>query len=139
MLLVVCLSFFVYLTARIWRPPGGLGRPNCSASFYFQNPFLMIKRWQTFLELLSFLMIFFSPLFVLTFSISFFVFFRNLLGSILNSQADPPTSKTFIFLRQASHFWKQKMLDPIMVLRAFGGLGSFWKLSGVSWELFGTS
>ena len=64
----------------------------------FVTPFLRVKRWQTFLErFLSFLMFFFSPIFVYFCSILFFIFSRSLLGSILSSQADFPTPENLYF------------------------------------------
>ena len=76
--------------------PRGLGRPNCSGFPSPANsllpPCCRVKHGQSFLMLfLSFLMLFFSSMFYLLFSISFFISPRSLLGSILNSQTDPPT------------------------------------------------
>ena len=85
----------------------------------------------TFLELfLSFLMLFFSPLFVLLFSMSFFIFSRSLLRSILSSQADPPTFKNLDFAPAGARFLKN---------HNFRSKNGFESVLGLSWAPFGGS
>ena len=75
-------------------------------------------------------MVFFSSIFYLLLSISFFISFRSLLGSILNSQTDPPTFKNDGFMRAAARFLKNQHF------RSKDGFESVW---GLSWAPFGSS
>ena len=75
-------------------------------------------------------MLFFSPLFFLLFSMSFFIFFRSLLVSILSSQADPPTLKNLDFASAGARFLKNHHF------RSEDGFGS---VLGLSWAPFGSS
>ena len=54
---------------------------------------------------------------------SSFICFRGLLGSVLSSQADPPTLKNLDFHFEILTFMKKKNndLNPKMVLKALGG------------------
>ena len=90
---------------------------------------------------LSFLMVFFSSILYLLLSISFFISSRNLLGSILSSQTDPPTLKNLDFRQEILIFVKNYDLDPKMVLKAFGGslgllVGALGGLLAALWGLY---
>ena len=87
------LFFIVYQTARMGAPKG-LGRPNCSGFLLPADPPLPGQTRSELFEPLSVApdaLLFFPFIFFLLFSMSFFIFFRDLLRSMLGSQADPPT------------------------------------------------
>ena len=77
-------------------------------------------------------MLFFSPRFVLLFSMSFLIFFRNLLGSILNPQADPPTFKNLDFPSGILKF-------PKTLKKRFRSKDGFESVWGLSRAPFGSS
>ena len=58
---------------------------------------------------------FFSFIFVFLSPMSYFIFFRCLLASILISQADPPTIKNLDFPQGVLTFGENNVLDPKMV------------------------
>ena len=71
-----------------------------------------------------------SFMFVILSSMSSFIFFRGLLGSILSSQADPPTLKNLDFPNEILTFMKKQRF------RAKDGFESVW---GLPWAPFGSS
>ena len=73
---------------------------------------------------------FFSFIFVLLSSMSSFICFRGLLGSIVSSQADPPTLKNLNFPTEILTFVKKQRF------RSKDGFESVW---GLSWAPFGSS
>ena len=75
-------------------------------------------------------MVFFSSIFYLLLSISFFISFRSLLGSILSSHIDPPTLKNLDFPYEILTFVKKQRF------RSKDGFESVW---GLSWAPFGSS
>ena len=68
---------------------------------------------------------------------SFLIFFRNLFGSILSSQADPPTFKNVDFMKAGARFLENQRF------RSKYGLGSVlglpWAPLGGSWGSLGGS
>ena len=84
---------------------------------------------------LSLLMLFFSPLIYFLLSISFFISFRNLLGSILSSQTDLPTLKNVDFMMAGARFLKNHHF------RSKNGFENVWGLPrasfGSSWGALG--
>ena len=123
--------FNVYLTARRGALLGASGDQTTRLSFFLWNPSCRAKRWQSFLKLfLSLLMVFFSSIFYLLLSISFFISFRSLLGSILSSQTDPPTFKNDGFMRAAARFLKNQH---------FRSKDGFESVLGLSRPPFGSS
>ena len=80
---------------------------------------------------------FFSFLFVLLSSMSYVIFCRSLLGSILSSQADPPTLKNLDFALAGARFLKNQRF------RSKDGFESVLGLSrapfGSSWGALGSS
>ena len=85
-------------------------------------------------------MLFFSPLFYLLLSISFFISFRSLLGSILSSQTDLPTLKHVDFMKAGARFLKNHHFRSKDGFGSVLGLsrphfGSSWGSLGVSWGL----
>ena len=124
------LDIVIYiLEPRAWALLGASGDQTAQVFLSPQIPCCWAKRWQSFLMLfLSLLMVFFSSIFYLLLSISFFISSRNLLGPILNSQADPPTLKN---LRNLDMFETSTFSIQRLFGKRFGALsGSFWKLLG---------
>ena len=80
---------------------------------------------------------FFSFLFVLLSSMSYVIFCRSLLGSILSSQADPPTLKNLDFASAGARFLKNQHFRPKDGFEHVLGLS--WAFFGVSWRFLGGS
>ena len=98
--------------------------------FYIDHIGLPDSSWHfTGLRLLAACCLF-SFLFVVLSSMSCCIFFRNLLGSILSSQADPPTLKNFDFPHGILTFLKQ---------RRFRSKYGFESALGLSLEHLGSS
>ena len=80
---------------------------------------------------------FFSFLFVILSSMSYVIFCRSLLGSILSSQADPPTLKNLDFASAGARFLKNQHV------RSKDGLGCVlglpWAPCGGPWGSIGGS
>ena len=83
---------------------------------------------------------FFSFLFVILSSMSYFLFFRGVLGSILSSQANPPTLKNLAFPEGILTCLKKQRFTSKVVLQAFWGslgllFGALGGLLGALWGL----
>ena len=88
---------------------------------------------QTCLKLfLMLLMLFRLPLFVVQCSMSFSILFRNLLVSMLSSQADPPTIKNLDFGAGFCYFDNNQCLPYREALASVRGLfgAHFWRSWG---------
>ena len=121
----------VYLTARRGALLGASGDQTAHLSFYLQTRCCRVKHGHSILELfLSFLMLFFSSIFYLLLSISFFISFRSLLGSILSSQTDLPTLKNVDFMKAGARFLKN---------HHFRSKDGFESVLGLSRPPFGSS
>ena len=111
--------------------PRGLGRPNCSGLPSLADPLLP---GQTDSKLFGTLFVVFGALLFVDFlSSSFDIVFissRSLLGSILNSQTDPPTFKNDGFMRAAARLLKN---------HHFRSKDGFESVLGLSRPPFGSS
>ena len=89
----------------------------------------MVIDGESCVRTMSLLMLLLFILFVLIVSMSFFIPSRNRLGSILNSQTDPPTLRNDGFTGEYQHFQEKS-------LRSKDGLGN---VLGLSRGHFGSS
>ena len=138
---LILIVLIVYQTARMGAPWG----PRPTKLLRFPPVLSRVKRCQSFLELfLSLSMLLCSSLFFLLFSMSFFIFFRSLLGSILSSQADLPTLKNLDFASAGARFLKNQHFRSKDGFESVLGLsrapfGSSWgvlgRLLGALWGL----
>ena len=130
--------FLSFIKPRVWALLGASADQTALLTLVSQNPCCRVKRWQSFLSLFLWsLMLFLSPIFVLLFSMMFFISSRSLLGSILSSQTDPPTLENVDFTLGILTFLKNQRF------RSKDGFESVLGLSrapfGSSWGYLGGS